>query len=125
MAGSGWWPGPPGSGRPRCRWAVSWTRALSHWERARRPGGVHGHRPDPHQAPVLCLQRQLSLAITPVARQWFARVNPLTCQVDILRALMLSGGRRALGLSLDFAVLTASLVILVAIAARLYPRAVL
>jgi len=52
-------------------------------------------------------------------------VNPLTCQVDILRALMLSGGRRALGLSLDFAVLTASLVILVAIAARLYPRAVL
>ena len=32
MAGSGWWPGPPGSVRPRSRWGrPSWTRALSRW----------------------------------------------------------------------------------------------
>jgi ABC-2 type transport system permease protein len=51
--------------------------------------------------------------------------DPLTYQTDILRALMLSGGHSTSGLPLDFAVLTGSLVILVAIAARLYPRVVL
>ena len=35
MAGSGSWPGPRVSGRPRCRWApMSWTRAP---DRARQP----------------------------------------------------------------------------------------
>ncbi len=65
------------------------------------------------------------LAVMPVVLRWFARVNPLTYQTDILRALMLADGRSAFGLPLDFAVLTGSLVILVAIAARLYPRVVL
>ena len=37
----------------------------------------------------------------------------------------LKNGRSAFGLSLDFAVLTGSLVVLIAIAARLYPRVVL
>jgi hypothetical protein len=32
MAGSGWWPGPPGSGRRRWRWASrSWTPVRSRW----------------------------------------------------------------------------------------------
>jgi ABC-2 type transport system permease protein len=65
------------------------------------------------------------IAIMPTVLQWFARVNPLTYQVDILRTLMLQGGHSAFGLPLDFAVLTGSLVILVVIAARLYPRVVL
>jgi ABC-2 type transport system permease protein len=65
------------------------------------------------------------IAIMPIALQWFARVNPLTYQTDILRALMLTGGHSTFGLPLDFAVLTASLLILVTIAARLYPRVVL
>ena len=53
-----------------------------------------------------------------------ARVNPLTCQVDILRALMLADGHSAFGPRLDFAVLIGSLVVLIAVAARLYPRVV-
>ena len=32
MAGSGRWPRPPGSARPRCRWAlVSWIPGRSRW----------------------------------------------------------------------------------------------
>ena len=45
----------------------------------------------------------------PTALQWFARVNPLTYQTDILCALMLPGGHSTSGLPLDFAVLTGSL----------------
>ncbi|SBT42979.1 ABC transporter permease [Micromonospora narathiwatensis] len=65
------------------------------------------------------------VAIMPPALRWLAHANPLTYQVDILRTLMLAGGRSTLGLPLDFAVLIGALVLLVAIAARLYPRAVL
>ena len=40
MAGSGWWPGPPGSARPRCRWASDELDAGAEpLGRARRPGG--------------------------------------------------------------------------------------
>ena len=44
MAGSGWWPGPPGSGRPRWRWAsVSWIPGRSRWAgRGGRAGGASG-----------------------------------------------------------------------------------
>lgn len=48
--------------------------------------------------------------------------NPLTYQVDALRALMLTGGNSRFGLGLDFAVLLATTTALVAIAARVYPR---
>lgn len=48
--------------------------------------------------------------------------NPLTYQVDALRALMLKGGVSALGLPLDFAVLAATTLVFTAIAGRLYPR---
>ena len=65
------------------------------------------------------------IAIMPTVLRWFARANPLTYQVDILRTLMLKNGRSTFGLPLDFAVLTGSLVVLIAIAARLYPRVVL
>lgn len=48
--------------------------------------------------------------------------NPLTYQVDGLRALMLIGGESKFGLGADFAVLLATAAVFVAIAARLYPR---
>jgi len=54
--------------------------------------------------------------------QAVARVNPLTYQVDALRALMVEGGTASFPIALDIAVLAATVVILVAIAARLYPR---
>jgi ABC-2 type transport system permease protein len=51
-----------------------------------------------------------------------ASINPLTYEVDALRALMLQGGAPVLGLALDFGVLTVAAAVLIAIAARMYPR---
>ncbi|MGX8007516.1 ABC transporter permease [Mesorhizobium sp. ORM8.1] len=48
--------------------------------------------------------------------------NPLTYQVDALRALMLIGGQSKFGLAVDCLVLGVTFALLVAIAARLYPR---
>jgi len=50
--------------------------------------------------------------------------NPLTYEVDGLRALMVQGGTSAFGLGVDFAVLLAFTAALMALAARLYPRLV-
>ncbi|WP_414472179.1 ABC transporter permease [Microvirga sp. M2] len=57
--------------------------------------------------------------------EWLKAVssaNPLTYEVDALRALMLADGTSRYGLVLDFAVLTAVTALLVAVAARMYPR---
>jgi len=51
-----------------------------------------------------------------------SHVNPLTYEVDILRALMLRAGASDYGLALDFAILAAVTAGLVAIAARMYRR---
>jgi len=51
-----------------------------------------------------------------------ASLNPLTYEVDALRTLMLSGGASTFGLPQDLAVLLCTSALLVAIAARLYPR---
>ncbi len=48
--------------------------------------------------------------------------NPLTYEVDGLRALMLAGGASKYGLAFDAAVLMAISAALVAVAARMYPR---
>lgn len=53
-----------------------------------------------------------------------ATVNPLTYQVDALRALMTPGGESAFGLGVDLAVQLVVLAVLVNLAARLYPRVV-
>ncbi len=50
-----------------------------------------------------------------------ARVNPLTYEVDAMRALMVHGGSLH-GIGVDFAVLVLTLGALAAIAARLYPK---
>lgn len=62
------------------------------------------------------------LSIMPRWLRMVARANPLTYEVDALRALMLRGATSAFGLATDFAILVAGLLALVAIAARLYGR---
>jgi ABC-2 type transport system permease protein len=53
-----------------------------------------------------------------------ARLNPLSYEVDALRALMITGGESSFGLPIDFAVLTGTSLFLVLVAARAYPRVV-
>ncbi len=50
-----------------------------------------------------------------------SRFNPLTYLVDLMRGLMVQGGRAELGIARDAVVLFAVLLVLVAVAARLYP----
>ena len=50
-----------------------------------------------------------------------ARANPLTYLVDVLRTLMVIGAVSTTGISRDFAVLGIGVVLLIAVAARLYP----
>lgn len=62
------------------------------------------------------------ISIMPVWLQWVAHFNPLTYEVDGLRALMLAGGQGGTGLPLDVVVLTVTLALLVVIGGRMYPR---
>jgi ABC-2 type transport system permease protein len=62
------------------------------------------------------------VAIMPTWLQIIARCNPLSYEVDSLRAMMLVGGTAATPLGLDFAVLFVVTVILLLIGAQLYPR---
>jgi ABC-2 type transport system permease protein len=64
------------------------------------------------------------LSLMPRGLQLFSRANPLTYQVDALRALMIQGGESVMGYGVDLAVMIGTLVVLVAVAARLYPTAV-
>jgi ABC-2 type transport system permease protein len=57
--------------------------------------------------------------------RWLAYVNPLSYEVDALRALMLQNGASAFGLSTDFAVLLLTTAVLVLVGAYLYPRVIL
>jgi ABC-2 type transport system permease protein len=51
----------------------------------------------------------------------FARINPLTYLVDILRGLMIQGGHSMYGFEFDFIVLGLVYAVLVIIASKLYP----
>ncbi len=62
------------------------------------------------------------IALMPRWLQYVSHVNPLTYQVDAMRALILRQGMASIGLGIDFAVLLAGCVVLTVIAARLYPR---
>jgi len=64
------------------------------------------------------------LAIMPPWLHAVARVNPLSYEVDALRALMIPAGQSAFGIGMDFLLLLVSTVVLVTIAARVYPRVV-
>ena len=62
------------------------------------------------------------LALMPAWLKAVSSINPLTYEVDGLRALMIQGGTSVYGLPLDIAVLCGISAVLVAIAARMYPR---
>jgi ABC-2 type transport system permease protein len=64
------------------------------------------------------------IAMMPRWLQVVSHINPLTYQVDAMRALMLEGGVSAFGLGTDFAVLLAAAIAMVIIAGRLYSRIV-
>jgi ABC-2 type transport system permease protein len=64
------------------------------------------------------------LAIMPPWLHVVARLNPLSYEVDLLRMLMIPSGGSTFGAGVDFAVLGVSTTLLVAIAARVYPRVV-
>jgi ABC-2 type transport system permease protein len=63
-------------------------------------------------------------AIMPEWLRQIAHLNPLSYEVDGLRALMLAGGESSFGLGLDFTVLIAVLALLVVIGGWIYPRIV-
>jgi ABC-2 type transport system permease protein len=56
--------------------------------------------------------------------QVVARGNPLTYLVDALRALMVEGGQSAFGIGVDMGIQVIVIVLLVVLAARLYPSVV-
>jgi ABC-2 type transport system permease protein len=64
------------------------------------------------------------VSIMPGWLQVTARLNPLTYEVDALRALMLADGTSTFGLGTDFAVLVAATAGMVVVGARLYPTVV-
>jgi ABC-2 type transport system permease protein len=65
------------------------------------------------------------LSMMPPWLRIFSRFNPLSYQVDALRRLMVVGGASSFGLPLDFLVLGVSFALLIAIAARLYPKIII
>jgi ABC-2 type transport system permease protein len=62
------------------------------------------------------------IALMPSWLQVVAHLNPLTYQVDALRAMMVVGGTSTFPIALDVGVLMFALVVLLLIAGRLYPR---
>lgn len=62
------------------------------------------------------------LDIMPAWLRVLARANPLTYEVDALRALMIRGAASVFGLGADFAILAAGFALLLSVAARLYGR---
>jgi ABC-2 type transport system permease protein len=64
------------------------------------------------------------LSLMPSWLRVVARVNPLTYQVDALRSLMVVGGGNTFGLGVDYLMQIVALVILVAVATKLYPSIV-
>jgi ABC-2 type transport system permease protein len=64
------------------------------------------------------------IALMPAWLAVIARINPLTYEVDALRALMLRNGVSVYGLGVDFGVLLAFSAVFVIVGARLYPTVV-
>jgi len=62
------------------------------------------------------------ISVMPVWLKVVAHMNPLTYEVDGLRALMPRGGTSQSGLGIDFAALAATATLLVLVASRLYAR---
>jgi ABC-2 type transport system permease protein len=65
------------------------------------------------------------ISIMPRWLQAVSHGNPLTYQVDALRAMMLAGGSSSYGVGIDFLILTAACTALVIVASKLYPKIVI
>ncbi len=64
------------------------------------------------------------IAMMPGWLQFISRANPLTYEVDALRALMLAGGSSTYGVGLDFLVLVLVATALIFVASLAYPKVV-
>ena len=64
------------------------------------------------------------IALMPTWLQIISHINPLTYEVDALRALMLAHGTSSFGLALDLSFLLLATVIAVIVGAKVYPRVV-
>jgi ABC-2 type transport system permease protein len=64
------------------------------------------------------------ISVMPSWLQAISQVNPLTYEVDALRALMVVGGTSVYGFAVDLGFLLATIAILIVAGARLYPRVV-
>jgi len=64
------------------------------------------------------------ISIMPAWLQVISRINPLTYEVDALRALMLADGASVYGVGLDFLVLILVTTVLIYIGSRAYPNVV-
>ena len=64
------------------------------------------------------------ISIMPDWLQVISRINPLTYEVDALRALMLADGASVYGVGLDFLVLILATTVLIYIASKAYPNVV-
>ncbi len=64
------------------------------------------------------------ISIMPAWLQFISHINPLTYEVDALRAMMLLGGTSAYGIGLDLGILLVATSIFVWIGAVMYPRVV-
>jgi ABC-2 type transport system permease protein len=62
------------------------------------------------------------ISIMPGWLKVISYINPLTYEVDALRALMLAGETSQYGIGLDLSILVLATTILVVIGAKLYPR---
>jgi ABC-2 type transport system permease protein len=64
------------------------------------------------------------VSMMPAWLRVLAYANPLTYQVDMMRALMLADGTSTFHLAVDFSVLGGATVVLVVLAGCLYPNVV-
>jgi ABC-2 type transport system permease protein len=62
------------------------------------------------------------LSLMPGWLKVLAKINPLSYQVDFLRALMVRGGQSVFGLGVDVGMMALALALLIAIATKLYPK---
>jgi ABC-2 type transport system permease protein len=65
------------------------------------------------------------IAMMPEWLQIISRINPLTYEVDALRALMVNGATSSFGVGPDIAILIGATTVLVAIGSHLYPNVVI
>jgi ABC-2 type transport system permease protein len=62
------------------------------------------------------------ISIMPSWLRWIAHANPLSYEVDAMRALMVHGGSATFGIGVDLGILLAITLVLTLVAARLYPN---